>query len=268
MKYFILIVSFICCTSTFAAAQQTGLVDPNTPERPQDIGIYNQSRRLCSNFKSSDAFRLATVGGKEALTQLRILRVNSELQKLLDSYWFHVALDDCYPNDTASKLLFISALISADIAGKAVGGIGLVYIWRLVKSSLARLKSFSRFGYYSVQVAMYVPLVWGIVQNFLKARKEREERRRMDPALAETMEKYEQGSITRDQIGAEYVENVSVEFEKAYEGLNLLLAEEILNKELELREQLRLAKTQEERQRVQKALHDLNDLKTRIYNAS
>jgi hypothetical protein len=237
---------------------------PLEPKDPESIRVYNLGLQLCTDHRATDALQIAYASGKEALFNIRILALSSELDKLIDNFWFHWALEQCYPGDTKHKLVLIGSLISADIAGKAVGGIGLAYIYRRVSAVLSILKKHSTAGYYAVNAGFLMPIVYGTYKQFRQFKLSYEKFLADHPEYKSALDSHRAGAISKSQIGEKYIENVQQNLDQKLDQLNLLLHDEFQRKQSQLQDRLAHASTSQEREQAAKALADLAELMIKL----
>jgi hypothetical protein len=150
-KVFVLVLCVQFSTTVLAKASELS---------QQDEAVYVETIKVCQYYQPSDTLNIVYESAKEGLLDQRILNLNLQLSKQLDSPGFYKALFECYPNDEASRNLFISSLILADVSGKLISIVGYLGAFKIISKLFHTLKSFSSSAY---KTTIVIGTLWMVV---------------------------------------------------------------------------------------------------------
>ncbi len=170
---------------------------------------YSLTIQLCQKHDLSKTLTLSSESAKDVVLEFNILKTSKKLSTLLANDDFYTALNHCYGDDEQNKSLFVASLIAADISGKALGAIGIIYAYRfLLTKPLRLLKNKNIYLYYSVQTILNGTILHYIYKTYNEQKnKQSEQLARSNPALATAIDMYQQNQITKEQIPAVFVAN-------------------------------------------------------------
>lgn len=229
----------------------------------KDQRIYEETLRLCSDVSTSAILDVAISGIEESAIDTFKLRLNGKLREMMDSDGFYDAVDRCYGRNETNKALFFSSLIAADIAGKATGAALLLAIWklygklikglRLAGGHLAASTGIPQLKHLGViaQAGVWVPLIYASVKAYAANQAARDRLLEQDPALRDTVEALEAGTISEQEAGRYYAESTVGQFDSMVEQLQAMFLEDLAAEISRLDEELRT----ERDSRRQRELH-------------
>lgn len=222
MKFLILVAVLLFSFTQFKAKASTE--------------TYALTTELCRNHDLSKTLSLSSEAAKDVVLEFNILKTSKKLSSLLSSDDFYVALNDCYGNDEQNKSLFVVSLIAADISGKAIGAIGLIYAYRfLLSKPLIFLKNKNIYLYYSVQTIINGSILHNIYKSYHEQKKYQDQRlAESNPALATAIELYQQNQISKEQIPATFAANFNKNTKKIIDNFSEILKIEALTKRAKL----------------------------------
>lgn len=197
---------------------------------------YSLTIQLCQKHDLSKTLTLSSAAAKDVVFDFNILKTSKKLTTLLANDDFYTALNHCYGKDEQNKSLFVASLIAADISGKALGAIGLIYAYRiLLAKPLLLLKEKNIYLYYSVQTVLNGSIFHSIYKSYNEQKNiQNEILAKSNPALATALEMYQQNQISKEQIPAVFVENFNKNTKLIVDNFSELIKTEALAKRSQL----------------------------------
>lgn len=229
---------------------------------------YALTTELCHNHNLSQTLSLSAQAAKDVVLEFNILKTSKKLSSLLASDDFYLALNDCYGTDETNKSLFVASLIAADISGKAVGAIGLIYTYRfLLAKPLLLLKNKNVYLYYSVQTILNGSILHGIYKSYNEQKdKQNQLLAESNPALATAVEMYQHNQISKEQIPSVFVANFNKNTKTIVDNYSELIKTEALKKRSQLVQLYLNSKKYSEKIQILNKIRRLDQILLNIHN--
>ncbi|MGE4233749.1 MAG: hypothetical protein AB7F43_10505 [Bacteriovoracia bacterium] len=260
-----------------AAPQQMISQQMPTAEGLNDY-IYNMTLKMCTNPKLSDSSTHALSAASDFLGVFTSNSIQSQidsfsivpisplmgwsnyLKTLYSSPGFYQALDDCFGSNKTSRQIFITKLTYVDLVGKLVGAVGFYeFITVAIGLPFSAVRDlFYRFHWVAGKafdignIGMIVKIFGEFGYRYYKKIQtgidpvEAEN----NPVLKQVLDEFNEGKITKEQIGFRVLELTMEQYSKMVDDLSKA-------QEAELEEQLKTAKSDQERTAIQQGLDEI-----------